>query len=239
MSTKYPIHQQITFLTVKDLAATANFYEQILHLPLAVDQGSCRIYRVVGEAYVGFCQRPEVKDLGQQVILTLVTPEVDAWYQRLLEQGVSFEKPPAVNPEYNIYHCFLRDPDGYLIEIQRFLDPVMTRLPAGASAQEVASAHYRAMVEEDRELWIATLKAFYRQQADQRGSTPDTWWNAGRRMLAAHNHHYEFERVDRASEAEVKLFFRRVKADGEQQGRPVPIQLFQEEGEWRVKVVTY
>ncbi|OQY24133.1 MAG: hypothetical protein DRJ03_06405 [Chloroflexi bacterium] len=27
-----------------------------------------------------------------------------------------------LNPRYNIYHCFLRDPNGYLIEIQRFLD---------------------------------------------------------------------------------------------------------------------
>ena len=49
----------------------------------------------------------------------------------------------------------------------------------------------------------------------------------------------EFERVDRASETEVKLFYRRIKPDGSQQGRPVPIQLFQEEGEWRIKVVTY
>jgi hypothetical protein len=27
----------------------------------------------------------------------------------------------------NIYHCFLRDPNGYLIEIQRFLDPAWPR----------------------------------------------------------------------------------------------------------------
>ena len=56
------------------------------------------------------------------LIFTIVTPEVDAWYEYLRERGVSFEKPPEINPRYNIYHCFLRDPNGYLIEIQRFLD---------------------------------------------------------------------------------------------------------------------
>jgi hypothetical protein len=36
---------------------------------------------------------------------------------------IRFEKPPAANPRYNIYHCFLRDPNGYLLEIRRFLHP--------------------------------------------------------------------------------------------------------------------
>jgi catechol 2,3-dioxygenase-like lactoylglutathione lyase family enzyme len=29
-------------------------------------------------------------------------------------------KPPAHNPRYGIYHCFLHDPNGYLVEIQSF-----------------------------------------------------------------------------------------------------------------------
>ena len=55
--------------------------------------------------------------------LCLVTREVDEWYQKLRDRNVKFEKEPAYNPEYNIYHCFLRDPNGYLVEIQRFCDP--------------------------------------------------------------------------------------------------------------------
>jgi catechol 2,3-dioxygenase-like lactoylglutathione lyase family enzyme len=120
-----PIEQQITFFMVKDLEATDGFYAGILGLSLAVDQGSCRIYRVVGDAYIGFCERPQSADSTRNVIMTLVTPDVDGWHDRLRNRGVSFEEPPAVNPTYRIYHCFARDPDGYLIEIQRFLDPVM------------------------------------------------------------------------------------------------------------------
>lgn len=117
------IEQQITFLYTRDLARIDSFYREAMGLSLKLDQGTCRIYAVSREAYIGFCQRDEAPEAGNQAILTLVTPEVDEWYEYLGAQGVAFEKPPAVNPKYNIYHCFLRDPDGNLIEIQRFLHP--------------------------------------------------------------------------------------------------------------------
>ncbi|MCB9455046.1 MAG: VOC family protein [Anaerolineaceae bacterium] len=121
-----PINQQVTFLYTQDLSASVAFYENVLHLSLVLDQGTCRIYQVVGEAFIGICQRDGlVHDLAEanRVIFTLVTPDVDGWYAYLQAQGIHFEKPPQYNPKFNIYHCFLRDPGGYLIEIQRFLDP--------------------------------------------------------------------------------------------------------------------
>ena len=124
-----PIDQQITFLYTRDLEATARFYEDILGLPLALDQGDCRIYRVSQGGYVGFCRRAAAPEAPSGVILTLVTPDVDGWYRRLVDLGIAFEKPPALNPKYDIYHCFLRDPNGYLIEIQRFLDPAWGTAP--------------------------------------------------------------------------------------------------------------
>ena len=119
-----PIDQQVTFLYTRDLARTAAFYEDILGLTLVLDQGACRIYRVAGDAYVGFCAREDAPKEPVGIILTLVTQEVDDWYASLQAKGIVFEKPPAYNPDYNIRHCFLRDPNGYLIEIQTFLDPV-------------------------------------------------------------------------------------------------------------------
>lgn len=117
------VEQQITFLFTHDLEATARFYEDILGLPLALDQGDCRIYRTAGSAYLGFCQRAPQTPQAAGILLTLVTAQVDEWYHSLCARGVVFDKPPALNPRYNIYHCFLRDPNGYVIEIQRFLDP--------------------------------------------------------------------------------------------------------------------
>lgn len=112
--------QQITFLYTADLAATAQFYEQLLGLPLALDQGDCRIYRVSRDGLLGFCQRANAPQQPAGIIVTLVTQDVNGWYARLAERGVAFEHAPARNSKYSIYHCFLRDPNGYLLEIQRF-----------------------------------------------------------------------------------------------------------------------
>ena len=120
-----PISEQITFLYTADLAATADFYENILGFELWLDQGACRIYAVSKNGFVGFCEREDIQQEHQDVIFTIVTPklsDVDKWYEYLKGQNVQFEKPPAKNHKYAIYHCFLRDPNGYLIEIQYFLN---------------------------------------------------------------------------------------------------------------------
>ena len=121
-----PIEQQITFLYTRDLEATAHFYEEIMGLPLALDQGDCRIYRVSSDGYVGFCQRDVAPEEPAGIIFTIITPEVDEWHAYLCDQGVAFEKAPTLNRKYAIYHCFLRDPNGYLIEIQRFMEDQLT-----------------------------------------------------------------------------------------------------------------
>lgn len=118
------IHQQITFFYTHDLNASTEFYEQKLGFELWLDQGSCRIYSVTGSGYLGLCQASETSILSSEnrsrVIFTLVTQQVDEWFEYLQQRGIKFEKPPTMNQKYNIYHCFLRDPSGYLIEIQRF-----------------------------------------------------------------------------------------------------------------------
>ena len=128
-----PFDQQVTFLYTTELDATSQFYEDVLGLPQVLDQGGCRIYRVADNAFLGFCSHSSAgrRDDTTGVVLTLVTDEVDQWYERLRAWGVTFESAPAHNPTYNIYHCFLRDPNGYQIEIQRFLDPAWPRPGAG------------------------------------------------------------------------------------------------------------
>jgi catechol 2,3-dioxygenase-like lactoylglutathione lyase family enzyme len=135
--TRPKIEQQITFLATSDLQATAAFYEGVLSLPLMLDQGTCRIYGVTHNAYLGFCTHLESPGQTPQVILTLVSQEVDSWYAYLLNKGVVLEAPPALNPRYNIYHFFVRDPDGYLVEIQKFLD---SSWPANHSEGEAHKA---------------------------------------------------------------------------------------------------
>ena len=126
-----PITQHITFLDTDDLARTAAFYEGAVGLRLARDQGNVRIYHVCAGAYVGFCQRApgggaDVAPRGAAAVtvLTLITETVDEWYERLVAGGAAVVKPPADNPPYRIYNAFVRDPNGYLVEIQRFWEPL-------------------------------------------------------------------------------------------------------------------
>jgi len=121
---QYPLAQQITFLDTRDLVGTAHFYERILGLRLARDQGTCRIYHVAGNAYLGFCERADAP-VPAGLTLTLITDHVDEWCRRLKAHGVEFVKEPADNPPYRIYNAFVRDPNGYLVEIQRFWEPLV------------------------------------------------------------------------------------------------------------------
>lgn len=125
-----PVEGLVTFLYCDDLDAASDFYGRVLGLPLVLDQGACRIFRVGRDAYLGFCRATEHigASRASNVILTLDAgsrENVDRWHEHLVKigEGDRLEQPPVQNARFNIYHLFLRDPAGYLVEIQAFLDP--------------------------------------------------------------------------------------------------------------------
>ena len=107
----------LVFLFVTDLDRSTAFY-QSLGLAVLIDQGSCRILGVDQALMVGLCGDRTPSPDG--VIFTLVTDRVEAVCADLASRGVRFEQPPRYSADYDITHAFLRDPDGYLVEIQRF-----------------------------------------------------------------------------------------------------------------------
>jgi catechol 2,3-dioxygenase-like lactoylglutathione lyase family enzyme len=112
----------IVFFRTTDLDATSHFYGEILGLPLVLDQGQCRIYRSSRDGFVGFCRGQEAVS-GRQAVVTLVSDDVDGWAERIQAAGITLERSPTHNDEYKIYHLFVRDPNGILVEVQRFDDP--------------------------------------------------------------------------------------------------------------------
>ncbi len=113
----------ITFIYVDDLDRSDRFYREVLGLPLVLEQAHCRIYRVSDGGFVGVCRSGDRPTTPAGVIITLVRDDVDEFCRELVARGVELETPPTHNPRFAIYHAFLRDPDGYLIEVQRFDDP--------------------------------------------------------------------------------------------------------------------
>jgi len=121
---KYTFEGQITFLHTQDLAKTKTFYTEVLDLPLVRDQGTCLIFGVNNKAFLGFCTHIQQVPPERNIILTLVSDEVDAWYEALKSKDCEILEPPKYNNKYQIYHFFLKDPDGYWIEIQKFDQPL-------------------------------------------------------------------------------------------------------------------
>ena len=115
---------QITFLSVKDLKATSSFYENNFEFKLILDQGQCRIYKTPASSYIGFCEKENVI-VNENVVITFVTEEVDKVFEelKLKVPDIEIVKEPALNERFKIYNGFIKDPDGYLIEIQRFESP--------------------------------------------------------------------------------------------------------------------
>ncbi len=124
MSVRPGIEAQITFIYTDDLTEASWFYEDVMGFALTLDQGTCRIYRTGDGAYLGVCQPKGRKGLGERkgVIFTLVVEDVDGWFAYLKRKGVQVQEEPQISEVFGIYHFFLEDPDGYVLEVQRFLD---------------------------------------------------------------------------------------------------------------------
>ena len=112
----------ITFLKTHDLSETTRFYTQDMGFELVLDQETCRIFRICPNCFLGFCLTDG--DTGSpEVIITIEIEDVDGFCRSLESRGVEIETRPRLNQRFNIYQMFVRDPNGYLLEIQRFLDP--------------------------------------------------------------------------------------------------------------------
>ena len=112
----------ITFLKTKDLSTTNEFYTQIMNFELVLDQGKCRIYKICPNCYLGFCLT-DGETGSEEVILTFEIEDVDGFCAYLESKDTEIELRPRLNQYYNIYQMFIRDPNGYLLEVQRFMDP--------------------------------------------------------------------------------------------------------------------
>jgi predicted enzyme related to lactoylglutathione lyase len=111
----------ITFLYYRDLAAACRFYEEVLGLPLAIDQGWSKIYRIAGSAHVGLVDEARGMHRAhpvKPVQLCLRVPDVDAWRVWAAAQGVAGLSEIFQNDALGIRAFVFEDPEGYQIEVQ-------------------------------------------------------------------------------------------------------------------------
>jgi predicted enzyme related to lactoylglutathione lyase len=117
------ITAQISWIYTHDLDSTGNFYAQILGLECARDEGGARLFKTGNGAFIGLCRAFDKRAVEPEgSMISIVTDDVDAWYQRLRDNGLEVETPPHRLEQFGIYTFFVEDPNGYIIEFQQFDD---------------------------------------------------------------------------------------------------------------------
>ena len=116
------ISQSIIFTYTDDLAQTSKFFAETMELDLVVDQGSCYIFRLSETGYLGVCNLPDRPTEKTAVTISIVSDDVDGWYEFLTAKGVEYIKKPSYSEEFKVYSSLFMSPHGYRVEIQRFGD---------------------------------------------------------------------------------------------------------------------
>jgi lactoylglutathione lyase len=111
----------ITFFYYRDLPGAMRFYEDVLGLPLAIDQGWCKIYRICPGAHMGLVD--ETRGMNKwaaekPVQLCIGVSQVDDWYAFAQARGLDNLSKLFVNDGLGIRAFVFTDPEGYQIEIQ-------------------------------------------------------------------------------------------------------------------------
>jgi hypothetical protein len=96
-----------------------DFYVNKLEFSLYKDQGICHIYQLTDSSFVGFCEHMPVIAQNRSPIITFVVNDVHAVYDAW-KKWMNIESP-SISEKFQIEHFFAQDPNGYTLEVQRFL----------------------------------------------------------------------------------------------------------------------
>ncbi len=111
------------FLYYRDLNRATAFYRDTLGLELVADYDMARIFRVAEESYlilVDATKGMHTADEPKSVALALLTDQLDEWHAYLATKGIAPGRPFAARPGSAHDGFVVKDPEGYLLEFERF-----------------------------------------------------------------------------------------------------------------------
>ncbi len=127
MKPRPSIVSQTVMLYYDDLTEAEAFYGRKLGLEKMQDFGWVKFYRVSPGAEVGIVKagpgayhKPQSRNA---VMLSIVTNEVDAWYERLKsDQSIPFLVDISTAKSAPIRNFMVQDPGGYTVEFFQWLE---------------------------------------------------------------------------------------------------------------------
>ncbi len=111
----------ITFFYYRDLPRAMAFYEDVLGLPLAIDQGWCKIYRICPGAHVGLVDEARGMNkwsADKPVQLCIRVRDVTRWFAHAQACALDNLSDLFENDALGIKAFVFTDTEGYQIEIQ-------------------------------------------------------------------------------------------------------------------------
>jgi lactoylglutathione lyase len=119
------------FLTVRDQEKSADFYVRILGGKLIKPRDPCYIrlantWIILNSGGGPTPDKPEVtletpRDLNRvNSFLNLRVADIRGSYREWREKGANFLTEPWANDDGWEWRCYMRDPDGYLIEVGQY-----------------------------------------------------------------------------------------------------------------------
>jgi catechol 2,3-dioxygenase-like lactoylglutathione lyase family enzyme len=119
------------FFTVKDQKKSADFYVRILGGKLIKAEDPCYIklansWIILNSGGGPTADKPEVvletpPDPNRvSSFLNLRVADIQACYKEWREKGAIFLTEPLANPDGWEWRCYMRDPDGYIIEVGQY-----------------------------------------------------------------------------------------------------------------------
>lgn len=115
-------------LIASNFSVTLAFYRDTLGLPLVgqapyaeckTDSSTFAILDAEFWSKANGTQRPTIRGEPPtpHVVLSVMVPDIDVAFERLMSMEVKFLAPPTTRPEMGLRNAFLRDPDGRVVEI--------------------------------------------------------------------------------------------------------------------------
>jgi catechol 2,3-dioxygenase-like lactoylglutathione lyase family enzyme len=114
------------FLTVREVAVSRDFYSRVLGGTVVLEENPCIVklsnsWIIMNPGGGPTPDKPGISVVNYQpddttsIFLNLRVADVEACYREWSDKGATFVTPPIERgPEIR---CYMRDPDGYLIEV--------------------------------------------------------------------------------------------------------------------------
>lgn len=121
-----PITESYVMLYYKELGPAKAFYAEMLGLDAVTADDWFALYRIAPGSAVGLIREgPNAHHRVQArnaVMLSLVTPDVDAWFARVSARpDVKILKPVYEQKEAGIRGFLMEDPGGYTVEVFQWI----------------------------------------------------------------------------------------------------------------------